>query len=45
MLHLKVDSNEKKRGVRKETVIQLLSGIVAIKGYFQFEHVDSFLCK
>jgi hypothetical protein len=27
--------------VGKEPVIQLKSGIVAIEGYFQFEHVDS----
>ncbi len=26
-----------KKGVRKETVSQLLSGIVAIEDYFQFE--------
>ncbi len=38
---LKVDSNKKKRGVRKETVSQLLSGVVAIEGYFQFERVVS----
>ncbi len=31
----------KNEGGRKETVIQLLSGIVAIKGYFKFEHVVS----
>ncbi len=31
----------KKRGVSKETVIQLLSGIVAIEGYLQFERVLS----
>jgi hypothetical protein len=36
---LKVDSNKKKRRVRKKTGIQLLSGIVAIEGYFQFERV------
>jgi hypothetical protein len=28
-------------GVRKEAEIQLLSGIVAIEGYLQFEHVVS----
>ncbi len=33
----KVDSNEKRGGVRKVTVIQFLSGIVAIEGYLQFE--------
>ncbi len=38
---LKVDGNVKKRGVRKETEIQLLSGIVAIEGYLQFERVVS----
>jgi hypothetical protein len=31
----------KKEGVRKETVIQLLSRIVAIEGYLQFERVVS----
>jgi hypothetical protein len=31
----------KKEGVRKETVIQILNGIVAIGGYFKFEHVVS----
>jgi hypothetical protein len=31
----------KKRGVGKETVIQLLSGIVATEGYLQFERVFS----
>ncbi len=29
------------RGVGKETVIQLLLGIVAIEGYLQFERVVS----
>jgi hypothetical protein len=29
------------KGVRKETVNQLQSGIVAIKGYFKFERVVS----
>ncbi len=38
---LKVDGNEKKRGVRKETVYQLLSGIVAIESYLQIERVVS----
>jgi hypothetical protein len=33
---LKVDGNEKLGGGRKETVIQLLSGIVAIGAYFKF---------
>ncbi len=28
-------------GVAKDTVIQVLSAIVAIKGYFKFERVDS----
>jgi hypothetical protein len=27
------------RGVRKEIIIQLLSGIVAIEGFLQFERV------
>ncbi len=27
--------------VEKDTEIQVLSGIVAIKGYFKFEHVVS----
>jgi hypothetical protein len=39
--HLKVDGNEKRRGVRKNTVIQVLYGIVAIEGYLQFECVLS----
>jgi hypothetical protein len=34
--YLKVDGNEKLRD-GKEQVIQLLSGIVAIEGYLQFE--------
>jgi hypothetical protein len=29
------------RGVEKDTVIQVLSGIVAIEGYFKFERVVS----
>jgi hypothetical protein len=29
----------KKRGVGKDVVIQVLFGIVAIGGYFKFEHV------
>ncbi len=29
------------KGVGKNTVIQLLYGIVAIRGYFKFEHVVS----
>ncbi len=36
---LKVDVNEKIRGVGKVIVIQVLYGIVAIKGYFKFERV------
>jgi hypothetical protein len=36
-LSLKVDGNEKMTWVGKEQVIQLLSGIVAIKVYLQFE--------
>ncbi len=40
MLNLKVDSNRRKRWVEKETVIEFLSGIVAIEGYFQSERVD-----
>ncbi len=28
-------------GVGKDTVIYVLSGIVAIEGYFKFEHVVS----
>ncbi len=35
---LKVDGNEKWR-VRKDIVIQVLYGIVAIGGYFKFERV------
>jgi hypothetical protein len=31
----------KKRGVGKDMVIQVLSGIVAIEGYFKFECVVS----
>jgi hypothetical protein len=38
---LKVDGNEKRGGVRKETVIQILYGIVAIGGYFRFERAVS----
>ncbi len=38
---LKVDGNEKRGGVRKETVIQILYGIVAIGTYFKFEHAIS----
>jgi hypothetical protein len=39
---LKVDGNEKRGGgVRKETVIQILYGIVAIGGYFKFERAVS----
>jgi hypothetical protein len=38
---LKVDGNEKRGGVRKETVNQLQSGTVAIGGYFKFERVVS----
>jgi hypothetical protein len=38
---LKVDGNEKLGGLGKETVVELLSGTVAIKGYFQFERVIS----
>jgi hypothetical protein len=34
---LKVDGNEKMTWVGKEQVIQLLSGIVEIEGYLQFE--------
>jgi hypothetical protein len=37
---LKVDGNEK-LGVGKETVSQLLSGIVAIESYFKCERVLS----
>jgi hypothetical protein len=29
------------RGVGKNTVIQVLAGIVAIEGYLQFEHVTT----
>jgi hypothetical protein len=38
---LKVDGNEKRGGVRKETLIKLLSDIVAIEGYLQSERVVS----
>ncbi len=31
----------KNEGGRKETVIQFLSGIVAIRGYFKFERAVS----
>jgi hypothetical protein len=34
----------KMRGAGKETVIELLPGIVAIEGYLRFEHVI-FLCR
>ncbi len=33
---LKVDGNEKQGGVGKETVNQVLSGIMAIEGYLKF---------
>ncbi len=36
---LKVDGNEKRGGVMKDIVIQVLYGIVAIRGYFKFERV------
>jgi hypothetical protein len=38
---LKVDGNEKWGGVGKEAINQLLSGIVAIGGYFKFERAIS----
>jgi hypothetical protein len=38
---LKVDGNEKKRGVGKDIVIQTLYGTVAIGGYFKYERVLS----
>jgi hypothetical protein len=37
-LKVRVDSN---RGVRKETLNELLSDIVAVEGYLQFERVVS----
>ena len=45
--HIKVDGNEKWAGFmgkKKNTVIQVLSAIVAMGGYFKFECVY-FLCK
>ncbi len=38
---LKVDGNEKRGGSEKGIVIQVLSSIVAIEGYFKFERVVS----
>ncbi len=38
---LKVDGNEKRRGVRRDIVIQVLYGIVAIGGHFKFERAVS----
>ncbi len=40
-LPLKVDGKEKRGGVRKETVTQILYGIVVIGGYYKFERVLS----
>jgi hypothetical protein len=37
--YLKVDGNEKRGGVGKDLVSQVLYGIVAIWGYFKFERV------
>ncbi len=39
LCYLKVDRNEKMRGLCMETEIGLQPGTVAIKGYFKFEHV------
>ncbi len=41
LVPLKVGGNEKRGGVRKETVVQILYGIVAIGGYFKFERAVS----
>jgi hypothetical protein len=41
IIHLKVDGNEKRGGVMKEAINQILYGIVAIGGYFKFERVLS----
>ncbi len=38
---LKVNCNEKLRGVGNKTVIKLPSGMVAIKGYLKYELVST----
>jgi hypothetical protein len=38
---LKVDGNEKLRGVGKNTINEVLSAIAAMGGYFKFERAAS----